>query len=268
MNKTLLSTALLTLLSTTAFADNSIQPTMPVNTAGSNATATPPPAAVAPAAKPLPMKIPAAEPSSVPAPQAELVVNCKYRITAETTTIEQSLISTWAGKAAVQSFNFNPAAIDEELAQLKLCYTDQGWQGFDEALKKSGNIEAIKSQHLTVTSQVDGELKVNPIKDNQWKVSVPLQVVYQNDKEKLTQLLSLDLLIGRKMSGDLGIMQMIATPRPAPGTQQPTTLAPTEKPAPEAATAPAVGEQPLQAPAANEKKPSAEGNQPVQTTHP
>ena len=40
-----------------------------------------------------------------------------------------------------------------------------------------------------------------------------LQVAYQNDKEKLTQLLTVDLLIGRKVNGDLGIMQMIATPR-------------------------------------------------------
>lgn len=46
-----------------------------------------------------------------------------------------------------------------------------------------------------------------------------MQVVYQNDKEKLTQLLSVDVLVGRKVTGNLGIMQMIATPRtPAVGT--------------------------------------------------
>ena len=73
--------------------------------------------------------------------------------------------------------------------------------------------EAIQSQHLTVTSMADGDVKINPIKDNQWKITVPLQVAYQNDKEKLTQLLTVDLLIGRKVNGDLGIMQMIATPR-------------------------------------------------------
>ena len=76
---------------------------------------------------------------------------------------------------------------------------------------------------------VDGELKVNPVKDNQWKVSIPLQVVYQNDKEKLTQKLNVDLLIGRKMSGDLGIMQMIATPMETANLKQPEAAAPASK---------------------------------------
>ena len=82
---------------------------------------------------------------------------------------------------------------------------------------------------MTVSSQVDGEVKINNLKDNQWKVNVPIQVVYQNDKEKLTQLLTIDLLIGRKVSGDLGIMQMIAAPRQ---TNTPAVQSPTTNPAP------------------------------------
>ena len=137
------------------------------------------------------------------------------------------------------------------MGSLKNCYTDQGWQGFNEALQKSGNITAIKSQNLTVSSQVDGDLKLNAIKDNQWKVTIPLQVVYQNDKEKLTQLLTVDLLIGRKISGDLGIIQMIAAPRDpidkgAQGeatspTASPSTETPSEAPL---ATSPAVTTSP------------------------
>ena len=254
MNKTMLSTALLTILCATASADNA-----------------PPPPTATQAANPSPISAPAA-PSSVPAPQPEPVIDCKYRIPAETTNIQQSIISTWAEKAAVQSFAFNPATIDEELASLKACYTDQGWQGFNDALKKSGNIDAIKSQHLTVNSQVDGELKVNPVKDNQWKVTVPVQVVYQNDKEKLTQLLSVDLLIGRKISGDLGIMQMIATPRQTTGTLQPAsvTTPTTDKPATAVATPTPASEQPTQAaPSPSEQKPVTGGsNQPLQAPNP
>ncbi len=217
MNNTMLSTALLSILCTTAYADNAAQPAPAVN-----ATAQPAATAAAPAT-PAAATAPT-NPSAVTTPQPPPTIDCQYRIPA-TTNIEQSLISTWAKKAAVQSFEFNPTTIDEELVVLKACYTEQGWQGFNDALQKSGNINAIKTQLLTVNSQVDGELTITPSKDNQWKVTVPMQVVYQNDKEKLTQLLSVELLIGRKISGDLGIMQMIATPRTTV-TQQPMDVAP------------------------------------------
>lgn len=224
MKKTVLSTALVAALST-GFADT----TPPAATTGKA-----PDASAAPAQPAAPATAtPAAQPSSIPAPQAPAEINCKYHIPAETTNIEQSVITTWAGKAAVESFDFNPATIDEELGQLKACYTEPGWQSFYDALQKSGNIDAIKLQHLTVSSQVDGDIKVNPVKENQWKVTVPLQVVYQNDKEKLTQLLTIDFLIGRKISGDLGIMQVIATPR---NTTLPAT--------PEQTTATSTGQQP------------------------
>ena len=218
MNKTLITTALLTLLCTTAHAADTLQPATPGK-------------AEAPTV---------ANPTKAPEPAP--VLDCKYRIPAEKTAIEQSLISTWAGKAAVQSFDFTPATIDVQLGELKPCFTEQGWQSFNDALQKSGNINAIKTQHLTVSSQIDGTVKVNPVKDNQWKVTVPMQVVYQNDKEKLTQQLDIDLLVGRKTSGDLGIMQIIATPRqPAgamPAVLPPTTTGQTPTGAPVNNTAP------------------------------
>ncbi|MCX7117518.1 MAG: DotI/IcmL family type IV secretion protein [Legionellales bacterium] len=210
MNKTLLSTTLLALLSSTTHADN---PAM----LGKTPTST----------LPTPTLAQPATPSVTTTPATPQSIDCKYTIPAQTAHVETSVISTWAGNAAVQSFNFDSTTLDASLNDLKTCYTDQGWQGFNDALEKSGNIKAIKSQHLTVSSQVDGELNINPVKDNQWKVSVPLQVVYQNDKEKLTQLLTVDLLIGRKMSGDLGIMQMIASPRQTGGASQSPNGGPT-----------------------------------------
>lgn len=194
MKKTMLSTALLTLMMTTPYA------------AQTPAGATPP------TAQPV---------AATPSTTAAAVVNCDYHIPANTGPLDQSLVMDWAGKAAVQSFDFSPTQIDDQLKKLKTCFTDQGWQGFNDALQQSGNINAIKNQNLSVSSQVDGDVKFNPVKDNQWKVSVPLQVVYQNDKEKLTQSLAVELLIGRKVSGDLGIMQIIATPRVASANAAP-----------------------------------------------
>ena len=207
MKKTLLYTAMFTLLCSGVYADN-----IPT-----------------PASATMPTTQPAPKESSIPAP----VIDCQYRIPAETASVEQSLLSTWAEKAVVQSFDFNPATLDEQLAKLKLCFTDQGWQSYNDALQKSGNINAIKTQHLSVSSQTDGKLKINPVKENQWKITVPIQVVYQNDKEKITQLLSVDLLVGRKVSGDLGIMQIIATPRVAAGSAAPMPAGGSNTPATE-----------------------------------
>ncbi|MCL9683915.1 DotI/IcmL family type IV secretion protein [Legionella maioricensis] len=160
-------------------------------------------------------QIPAVQTQTTVQPQAQTapVINCDFKIPASTKTVEQSLVLTWAEKAATQAFDFDPTSLDTQMQKLKACFTDQGWTGFSSALEKSGNLDAIKTQKLTVSSQLDGQAQVTEAKDNQWKITLPLQVVYQNDKEKVTQLLSVNLTVGRKVNGDLGIAQMIATPR-------------------------------------------------------
>jgi hypothetical protein len=167
-------------------------------------------------------QIPAVQTPTTVQPQVEAapVINCDYKIPATTKNIEQSLVLTWSEKAATQAFDFDPTNLDSQMQKLKTCFTEQGWTGFSSALEKSGNLEAIKTQKLTVSSQLDGQAQVTEAKDNQWKVTLPLQVVYQNDKEKVTQLLNVNLTVGRKISGDLGIAQMIATPRTNNTSQQ------------------------------------------------
>lgn len=151
--------------------------------------------------------------TETPTPAVTPVIDCHYTIAPQTKNIDSSLILTWAEKASQQSFDYDYLKLDEKLTDLKACYTDAGWKSFMEALEKSGNLKAVKEKKLMVSSLVDGKLTINPIKDNQWKVTVPLQVVYQNDAEKLKQLLTVDLVIGRKTTGNLGIMQIIASPR-------------------------------------------------------
>ena len=143
------------------------------------------------------------------------VINCNYKIPAETAKIDEALVLSWAKKATMQSFDFNSSSIDTQLQELQSCYTENGWVEFKTALQKSGNIEAIKIQKLMVNSAVDGQAQILETKDNQWKITLPLHVAYQNDKGKVVQLLHVNLTIGRKLTGELGIMQMIATPRVA-----------------------------------------------------
>jgi hypothetical protein len=157
-------------------------------------------------AKPTEAAIPAA-------PPAPAVINCQYQLPKGTESVDQALVTTWAEKALVQSFQFVPENINTELEALKSCYTDQGWKAFNEALKTSGNLEAIRSNSLNVTSKIDGKIQVQNIKEKQWKVSMPLKVTYQNKEKQLLQALNVDLLIALKKSGSFGIMQVIAAPQ-------------------------------------------------------
>lgn len=213
MKNTMLWFALFNLICLPIHADTNTQTITPPTDSTTQTTPS-----VQPVQQVNPSELPAVKtPTAVPG-----TINCDYKIPAETKIIDQKTIMTWSEKATVQAFDFEPASMDSQLQNLKNCFTDQGWTSFDAALQKSGNVEAIKTQNLTVSSQVDGDVKVSEEKDNQWKVILPLQVVYQNDKEKVTQLLNINLTVGRKITGDLGIMQMIAAPRTVV-TQQPTT---------------------------------------------
>lgn len=230
MKKSLLYTVLITSLCVVAYAEIAHSENATINPLPD--TALPTPAAATTINAPTSQEVP------IPAP----VIDCNYHIPAGSVPIDQSLIKQWSEKAAQLAFSFDFNSIDNQLIQLKNCFTDQGWQSFNDALQKSGNLAAIKSQQLTVSSMITGDINVNQIKDNQWKVTLPLQVVYQNDKEKIIQPLSINLVVGRKLTGDLGVMQMIATPQQTntqtidtntaptqttPSTSSPTTTQPT-----------------------------------------
>lgn len=238
MKKTMLWAALFTLTCSQVQADNPPPATQAPAPNAAVAAPTPAPAPaqqVQPTAQAPQTNQPIGQPTTMPSAPAQVVtINCDYKISADTKQIDQSLVKTWSEKAIVQAFEFDPTNMDMQMQKLQACFTEQGWSGFNTALQKSGNIDAIKTQKLTVSSQVDGQSLITEAKDNQWKITLPLQVVYQNDKEKVTQLLNINLIVGRKINGDLGIMQMIASPRPATTAQSttPTTPPPSDISAP------------------------------------
>jgi hypothetical protein len=160
-----------------------------------------------------------------PSQQAAVHINCEYHIPKDMKVIDPALIKDWSKNAAVQAFTFEHTKLDTQLTALKLCFTDQGFQGFNTAMQKSGNLNAIKSKQLMVSSQANGDIALNVVKDNQWKATIPMQVTYQNQEQKLNQTLTINMLLTRKPSGDLGIMQIVAIPvkqsNPAQGTEKP-----------------------------------------------
>jgi hypothetical protein len=165
-------------------------------------------------------------PNPIAVPQQPLQpLDCTYHISPDTPKVDSSIVMQWAENAALRAFDFNDSNIDTRLGALKPCFTEQGWQSFNQALLQSGNIDAIKSQQLNVSAQRNGKIIVDNSKENQWKVTIPLQVVYQNTQQRLTQQLIVNLLIGRQTSGDLGILQMIAAPQqPTPVTIPPPEI--------------------------------------------
>jgi hypothetical protein len=172
-----------------------------------------------------PVTTPVTAPATTPAAPITQPINCHYKIPANA-TVDNDTVLKWSSKAIEQSFDFIHNEMDTQLEDLKSCFTEQGWHGFWDALQKSNNIHAIKSGKLTVSSMIDGQPTLVESKENQWKVSANLDVVYQNEEHKIKQPLSVTVVIGRKMTGDLGIMQMIATPRSATLTKPTEVTAP------------------------------------------
>jgi hypothetical protein len=222
MSKLIYTPIMLALLSTQLCADPAAKPTTPP-TENSSAVIT------APAAEKATTTTTTTTTTTPAAAPTAATLDCNYHIPADQKNIDSTVITQWAEKAALQSFSFTPGSIDTQLETLKSCYTEQGWKGFSEALQKSGNVDSIKTQSLNVSSQTDGVANINAVKDDQWKVTLPVQVVYQNDKEKVTQHLAIGILVGRKPNGDLGIMQLVATAKPDESVQ-PENAAPKEAP--------------------------------------
>lgn len=129
-------------------------------------------------------------------------------------TVSEQELSQWAQNAVVKSFEYSFDKLDDQLQNLKACFTDQGWNGFHEALQQSGNLSTIKSQQLTVSSQLSGQTVVHATKENLWQIIVPIDVFYQNTQEKFTQSLAVTLVVTKKTASELGIVQLIATVKP------------------------------------------------------
>lgn len=143
-------------------------------------------------------------------PQDLAKINCEFK-PAEG-DIPNNVVEAWGKNAAIQAFNFTPSAVDEELTKLQACFTAEGWQSFQDALTQSGNLDAIKKQKFNVTAIPAGNAALNSTGANQWQVIIPMTVTYQNDQDKIQQNLSVELSIGRKATGELGINQIIASP--------------------------------------------------------
>ena len=196
-------------------ATAAVQPAAPATAAvqpAAPATAAVQPAAPATVAVQPAAPVAAVQPAGAVIPKQSGPIDCSYQL--PQTPVSENELSLWAQYAALKSFEYSFDKLDDQLQKLKYCFTDQGWTGFHDALQQSGNLSVIKSQQLTVSSQISSDPVINRIKENQWSISLPLSVVYQNTQEKFTQSLSVTLFVTKKTPTELGIMQLIATVKP------------------------------------------------------
>ncbi len=149
-------------------------------------------------------------------------IDCTMKIPADQKEVNQTVIEKWAAQAAVQTFTMQSDTLDQQLTDLEKCFTKNGWQGYKNALDKSGNLDAIKKEKLDVSSTISGNPTVENDKDNQWSVVIPLTVVYKNKTDSINQNLNVKLLITRDKEGSLGIMQVVAAPQKTQPQQQTT----------------------------------------------
>src|SRR5690349_7849826 len=116
MKKTVLWGALFTIIAASAHAEDTAPAT------NTQPTTTP---VTIPASTVEPIQVPTAKDA------AQAIINCDYKIAAQTKTVEKPLVLNWSEKATIQAFSFSPAAIDKQINQLQACFTDQGWVGFN-----------------------------------------------------------------------------------------------------------------------------------------
>lgn len=57
-------------------------------------------------------------------------IDCNYKITSNTPKVDKGLVLSWAENAVQQSFDLDSNAIEQQLIELKSCFTDQGWESF------------------------------------------------------------------------------------------------------------------------------------------
>ncbi|MFM0265523.1 DotI/IcmL/TraM family protein [Paraburkholderia sediminicola] len=111
---------------------------------------------------------------------------------------------SWAQQCVTQANNYDFVHYREQLQTSSACFSDDGWQSFQDALAKSGNLDIVKNKNLIAAAV----LTKAPVITNQgrrgsrymWQVQMPLLITYQGGQSgqaQLTQRLLVTLMIGR-----------------------------------------------------------------------
>jgi len=127
---------------------------------------------------------------------------------------KMQFVKQWSAFVAKQSLALPYENIDNYLDQLKNCYTNQGWEGYQLALKHSGNLELVRDKRLYSSSHVVGMISVSHEELSEiWETNVPINLIYQNKAQRFNQELIVHLRLREVGSGKFLVDQIIGYPK-------------------------------------------------------
>jgi intracellular multiplication protein IcmL len=115
--------------------------------------------------------------------------------------ITASSLLQWATVAVTTANTYNFVNYRKELQAASEYFTPQGWKEYQDALKRSRNLESVIDRKLTSSAVATGA----PVILDQgvvggrykWKVQLPILVTYESANLKMTQPSEVTLLITR-----------------------------------------------------------------------
>ncbi len=152
-------------------------------------------------------------------------INCQFPVAEPVLATKKSTVLQWADYAVTHTFTYDYENYNEQFTKVKPCFTNTGWKSFSDAIKASGNLEALTKQELVVSAKVKGTSKVvaqfggkqTPF----WLVRVPITITYQNEDNQKTEDINVDLNV-KIIEGNplrFGINQMVTSHVPVPVLQ-------------------------------------------------
>lgn len=121
--------------------------------------------------------------------------------------MEDNALLQWATEAAVASYTFNFVNYRKALQDIRIYFTQNGYQYYIKALTESNNLDAIINKKFVASAAPTGApviLEKRIFKEGEapggvygWTVQLPMVINYQSSTEQLSQNIILDMLILR-----------------------------------------------------------------------
>ena len=129
-----------------------------------------------------------------------------------------SAVLSWATKNITNAYTFSFANYRKQLQAARPSFTKAGWDGFNDALQESGNLQSVIENDF-VTTVVPSAAPVVTVEGYMsgryaWRIELPIIVTYQSANRRHTQDLLVQAIIVRRSElenpSGLGIAQFIA----------------------------------------------------------
>lgn len=118
-----------------------------------------------------------------------------------TPVLSDAQVLQFATRAAVASYTYNYVNYREQLQGAADYFTVRGWKNYQEELKKSKNLEAVVNNRLVGYATPTGAPVIvdRGVIDGvyAWKVTLPILATYEGGATKITQPLTVTMVIIR-----------------------------------------------------------------------